>query len=161
MEVWQAAALVAATITTGLLAGLLAAFSYAIMPGLRRADDRTLVSTMQQVNVAILNPLFIVIYIGAPVLTALAAVLHLAEGQRRVLAWLVAALVLSVATFVITAARNIPLNNLLAAAGEPARHPDLAAVRRRFERPWARWNLVRAVTSTAALGCLGLALWVD
>ena len=31
-------------------------------------------------------------------------------------------------------------------------------VREAFEGSWVRWNVVRAVTSTAALGCLGLAI---
>lgn len=36
---------------------------------------------------------------------------------------------------------------------------DLAAVRERFhEARWVRWNLARAVASTAAFGCLAWAL---
>ena len=36
---------------------------------------------------------------------------------------------------------------------------DLAAVRERFgEAKWIRWNIVRAVMSTAAFGCLTWAL---
>ncbi|CAM02180.1 hypothetical protein SACE_2902 [Saccharopolyspora erythraea NRRL 2338] len=33
-------------------------------------------------------------------------------------------------------------------------------MRSRFERRWVRWNVVRAVTSTAALGCLATVLAV-
>ena len=93
-------------------------------------------------------------------LSALAAVLHLGGDGRPVLPWIVAALVGYVATFVITMAVNVPLNNQLAAAGEPDRIADLAAVRERFEARWVRWNVARAVTSTAAVGCLGWALVV-
>lgn len=48
--------------------------------------------------------------------------------------------------------------NALAAAGEPDRVADLAAVRERFEARWVRWNVARAVTSTAAVGFLAWAL---
>jgi uncharacterized membrane protein len=53
---WSGATLVAGTVTTGLMAGLFAAFSYAVMPGLARTDDATFVRSMQRINVAILNP---------------------------------------------------------------------------------------------------------
>jgi len=56
---------------------------------------------------------------------------------------------------VITMAVNVPLNDALRAAGDPARIGDLAQVRQHFnEARWSAWNLVRTVTSTAAFGCL-------
>ena len=74
------------------------------------------------------------------------------------LPWIVAALVLYVATLVITIGFNVPLNNELAAAGDADRIADLGAVRERFEASWVRWNIARAVASTAAFGCLIWAL---
>jgi uncharacterized membrane protein len=54
---------------------------------------------------------------------------------------------------------NVPLNDGLKAAGDLDRIADLAAVRERFnEAKWVRWNLARAVATTAALGCLAWAL---
>lgn len=71
------------------------------------------------------------------------------------LPWAVAALVLYLATFVVTIGVHVPLNDGLKAAGDPDRIADLAAVRERFdEARWVRWNLARAVASTAAFGCL-------
>ncbi|MGH3730977.1 MAG: DUF1772 domain-containing protein [Micromonosporaceae bacterium] len=148
-------ALVAATLTTGLAAGLFAAFSYAVMPGLRRTDDRTMVGAMQQINTAILNGWFALCFGGAVLFTALAAVLHLGYAT---LPWIVAGLVFYVATLVITFRINVPLNNALDAAGTPDEASDLAAVRRRFETPWIRWNWVRTATNLAAFGCLAWAL---
>ena len=61
-------------------------------------------------------------------------------------------------TVVITGAGNIPLNNALDAAGPVDNDvADLAAVRAAFESRWVRLNVVRALTSTLALGCLVLA----
>ena len=67
-----------------------------------------------------------------------------------------AGLALYVAVLVVTFAINVPLNDALAAAGTS----DLADVRARFEGTWVRWNVVRAVLSTSAFGCLTGALVV-
>ncbi|MBE1491709.1 anthrone oxygenase family protein [Plantactinospora soyae] len=147
--------LTGATLSTGLMAGLFAAFSYSIMPGLGSTDDRTFVSAMQRINEAILNGWFFTCFFGALVLTAVAVLLHL---RRPATPWLVAALVLYAAVLVITIAVNVPLNDKLAAAGNVEHIADLAAVRQRFEATWVGWNLVRAVVSTAAFGCLTWAL---
>jgi uncharacterized membrane protein len=158
LELFRSGALAAATLTTGLMAGLYYAYAYSVMLGLSRTDDRTFVSAMQQINVAILNPWFFVSFFGALVFIALAGVLHLHGDWRGVLPWIAAALVLYVATLVITIGFNVPLNNELNAAGDPDHIADLAAVRERFEASWVRWNIARAVASTAAFGCLIWAL---
>ncbi len=152
--------LMAATITMGLMAGVFALYANSIMPGLRRTDDRTFVGAFQAIDKAIINPLFLGVgFVGALVFTGLAVVLHLGDAERSVLPWVVAALVAYVAVFVITVAVNVPLNNGIKAAGAPDAIADLAGVRQRFdEAKWARWNLVRAVATTAAFGCLAWAL---
>ena len=151
MTGWTTAVLVAAVITNGLMAGLFAAYSYAVMPGLGRAGDRTFVEAMQQTNAAILNGWFGLCFGGAVVFAAVAVVLH---RGRPGLGWIVAGLVLYVAVLVVTFAVNVPLNDALAAAGDA----DPALVRARFEGTWVRWNVVRAVLSTGAFGCLTWAL---
>lgn len=55
-------ALLAGTISTGLVAGIFVAFSISIMPGLAKTDDATFVHAMQQINVAILNPVFLFLF---------------------------------------------------------------------------------------------------
>ena len=157
MTGWGTAALVAAVITNGLMAGLFAAYSYAVMPGLGRAGDRTFVEAMQQTNAAILNGWFGICFGGAVVFAGAAVLLHLG---RPGLPWIVAGLVLYVAVLAITLGINVPLNDRLAAAGDPATLADPAAVRAAFEGVWVRWNVVRAVCSTAAFGCLVGALAV-
>ncbi|EQD82634.1 hypothetical protein N599_29655 [Saccharopolyspora erythraea D] len=73
-------ALIAATITTGLIAGLFYAFACSVMPALRGTDARTFIDVMQRVNRAILNGWFAAAFAGAFLLTAQAAVLHIGEG---------------------------------------------------------------------------------
>jgi uncharacterized membrane protein len=158
MDILRAAALIAATLTMGVMTGVFQLYAYAIMPGLRRTNDRTFVAAFQAIDTAIINPWFLASFAGAFVFTGLAAVLHLGAGERSVLPWTLAALVLYGGIVVITIAINVPLNDAIKAAGDPDAI-DVAAVRRRFsEATWVRWNLVRALASTAALGCLTWAL---
>lgn len=143
----QAVALLAATLTAGLMAGVYGIFALAIMPGLRATDDRTFVAAFQAIDRAIVNPLFMLWFFG-PLLFAAAAAL--AGGDA--LPWIVAALVLSLAVIVITFAVHLPLNDAIkAASGPEARAPF-------HEARWVAWNLVRAVLSTAAFGLLMWAL---
>lgn len=151
---WSTAALVAATVTAGLMAGLFVAFSAAVMPGLGQAGDAAFVESMQRINVAILNPVFGLCFGGALVFSLVAAVLHLPADRRSVLPWIVAGLVLYLLTLVVTAAVNVPLNDKLAAAGLTDPH----AAREAFEDAWVRWNVVRTVCCVAAFGCLSWAL---
>ena len=72
-EILREAVLVAATLTTGLMAGVFGIYSNAIMPGLRRTDDRTFVAAFQSIDRAIINPALMATFLGALVLTAVAA----------------------------------------------------------------------------------------
>ncbi|WP_431959993.1 DUF1772 domain-containing protein [Actinacidiphila sp. bgisy160] len=152
------AVLVAATVAVGLMAGLFFAFSVAVMPGLARAADRTLVDAMQRINVAIQNGWFLLAFGGSLLLCAAAVALCPRDGERGPLPWVIAAIVLYLAVLVVTFGVSIPLNDRLDAAGDPARLADIAAVRERFEAAWVRWNLVRTLLCTGALGCLSWAL---
>ncbi|HZC99392.1 MAG TPA: hypothetical protein VFA46_04120 [Actinomycetes bacterium] len=50
MDLLRGAALVAATMTTGLVAGVFGLYAHTIMPGLRRTDDRTFVAAFQSIR---------------------------------------------------------------------------------------------------------------
>ncbi|MFI5836066.1 DUF1772 domain-containing protein [Micromonospora sp. NPDC051300] len=156
MRLVQHLSLLASTVGAGLMAGLFAAFAYAVMPALRGADDRTFVDAMQRINVTIVNGFFLLVFLGTPVLAALAAILGWRGAGRPALPWIVAGLVLYLLTVVVTAVVNVPLNDALAAAGTA----DLAAARQRFEATWVAWNVVRALAGTAGFGALCGALLV-
>lgn len=144
----------AATTAMGLIAGLLYSFGSAVMPGLARTDDRTLIEVMREINVAIVNPAFVLSFFGALGLTATAAVLQRNRPSRR---WILAALALYVIALAVTVGANIPLNDQLAKV-DLTKIADLASVRRRYEGPWVAWNTARAIASTTALACLSRAL---
>ncbi|WP_239647126.1 anthrone oxygenase family protein [Nocardiopsis salina] len=146
-----------ATTTTGLVAGLFYAYSCSVMLALRQVGDRTFIDVMQRINTAILNGWFALGFGGALLSTALAAGLHLGD-DRPVLVRILSALALYVAMVFVTRAFNIRLNNELAEAGPADRIARPDAVRRSFEGPWVRWNIVRTLLSTGALICLVYAL---
>jgi uncharacterized membrane protein len=143
--------LVAAVTAAGLAAGLFYAYSCSVLPGLARADDRTFVEAMRGINIAIVNPVFMLSFLGAPLLAGVAVVAHLRGGAT--LWWAVAAFALLVAVIVLTGVVHIPLNNALDAGGN-----DYARVRARFETSWVRWNLLRTAFAMAGFGCLVAAL---
>ena len=149
--------LLLATLTSGLVAGVYVFYAHTVMPGLGRAGDRTFVAGFQALDRAIVNPWFMVsAFLGAPVLTLAAALLHLGDDARSVLVWVAVALVLDLVTVGITVGINVPANNRLKAAGD-ADAIDVAAARTEFdEGRWVRWNLVRVVLSMATFVAL---LW--
>lgn len=148
--------LIAATVTAGLAAGLLYGFAVAVMPGLRHVPDEAFVAVMQSINQRIVNPWFLLTFIGAPLL-AIAALISrfLTDGSGP---WwpVAAAATFGVLSVLITATANIPLNDALDAAG----FLDPAGARAAFESSWATWNIVRTVVSTAGFAMLVVALVV-
>jgi uncharacterized membrane protein len=158
-DVLREAVLIAATLTTGLMAGVFGIYSNAIMPGLRQTDDRTFLAAFQSIDRAIINPAFMATFLGPLALTALAALLHFAGEGRPLLPWIAAALVLYFLVFVITIGVNVPRNNEIKAAGNVDRLTDPHSVRERFnEGRWVRWNHVRSFASVIAFGLLSWAL---
>ncbi|WAZ22087.1 DUF1772 domain-containing protein [Streptomyces cinnabarinus] len=138
----------AAVVTTGLLAGSFYVFACGVMPALARSSDAVFVEVMRDVDEVIQNPVFMLSFLGAPLLTAVAAWrLRSAPGGR----WMWAALVANALALLVTVALNIPLNETLGDARPPSE------IREEFEDPWVAWNMVRAGLSTVALGCLAWA----
>jgi uncharacterized membrane protein len=160
MTTLQGAVLVAATLAMGMMAGVFFAYTTAVMPGLRRTDDRTFVAAFQWIDRSIVNPVFLSLFLGALPLTGLAAVLFLVDDDGGDVApWTIAAFVLYLYVVVSTLRVNMPRNDATKQAGDPDEIADLAAVRQRFgEDVWTRWNHIRTLASTAALGCLAWAL---
>jgi uncharacterized membrane protein len=152
------AVLLAATLTTGVMAGFFYAYSFSVMPALRAADAAVFVEVMQRINVAILNGWFALAFGGALVFTAAATVLYAISGPAAVLVPVIVALVLYVAQLALTRGLHIPLNNGLDAAGPPGRTADPAAARETFETRWVRWNHVRTLLCCGAFAALCVAL---
>lgn len=158
MDMLRWVVLLAALVTVGLMAGTFFIYAVAVMPGLRRTDDRTFVSAFQAIDRAVINPTFLATFMGALLLNVAAVPLFWAGQTRSLLPWLIVSAVLYLVVVVITVRVNVPRNDAIKAAGHPDQI-DLPAVRGSFdELRWARWNIVRTVLSTATLGCLACAV---
>ena len=156
MTLLRTSTLMGATVTMGLIAGAFALYAHTIMPGLRKADDPTFVAAFQQMDRAIINPWFMITaFGGAFVLTLVAGI---ASRGTPALPWIAAAFGLYLVAVVTTIAVNVPLNDAIKAAGDPARI-DVAQVRDQFgEARWAAWNLLRVATCVPAFALLSWAL---
>jgi uncharacterized membrane protein len=67
-----AAILIAAMVAAGLIAGTYFAYACSVMIAPRRTGDRTFIEVMQKVDVAIQNPVFLLVFLGALVLAGVA-----------------------------------------------------------------------------------------
>ncbi|HVH23747.1 MAG TPA: anthrone oxygenase family protein [Pseudonocardia sp.] len=139
----------AAAVATGLIAGLFFFCSVALMPALARLDQSAGIRAMQAINVVIVRPLFLLVFLGAAVGTGVLALL--APEPLH----LVAAACYLIGVIVVSATANIPLNNSLdAVAADSAEGERLW---QRYLSRWTVWNHVRTLTATAATLALILA----
>lgn len=150
MEELLAAARPVATVGTGLMAGIFLAFSTSVLPGLRGRPAAEAVAAMQAMNRAILNPLFLLVFLGTPV-TLVVAVAGVVSDDRPGLR-VAAAVVYVVGSFLVTVFVNVPLNNRLDRL-EPASLPadELAVTGSTFVQRWNAWNYLRCAASLTAM----------
>lgn len=151
-----AAVLLGAIMTTAMVAGLVFSFAHSVVPGLGKLDDRGFLTAFYRIDVATSNPWMMSTFLGSPALTLAALLLHL-PGRSSVVPWAAVALVLVVATVVITVTIHLPVNTAVRNAAPE--FLDTATLRSRFEIRWVRWNVVRAVTSTGTIFALCGALY--
>jgi uncharacterized membrane protein len=158
MQTLRTILLLASTISTGLLAGVYYSYAMSVMPALNRVDERGAVDVMQRINVVIVNPVFMLSFLGAPIVAAVVAGFLFGKDMRSVLVWVAVAVALNILGTIVTFAFNIPLNDKIVAAGDPASIADPTKVWSDFTTSWANWNIVRGLMHTAAFGCLTWAL---
>ncbi|MEO9326668.1 anthrone oxygenase family protein [Gordonia aurantiaca] len=157
MDVLRDVLVMLTVVTTGLSAGVLAGFGYAVIPGLTRAEADVAVPAMQRMNTAILNPLFAVVFAGGVVFGALAT---WAVWDHPLRWWVFSATLLTLAGVVITMVVNVPANNRLDAAGA-VRGGEADRVWAEFTAVWVPWNIIRSVLTTAAIAVLVVGLLVS
>ena len=107
---------------------------------------------MQNINTAIINPAFVVPFMGIPVVLGVAAVAQFRAGDVR-RGWLLAgaAATYAVGVLGVTMGRNIPLNNALNAFDLPgSTRATIEQRRRTYETPWNRWHYLRTAASVAS-----------
>ncbi|WP_322516749.1 anthrone oxygenase family protein [Rhodopseudomonas palustris] len=135
----------------GLMAGVYFAFSTFVMTALARLPQATGIAAMNAINADIVRSLFLPLFFGTTLAAAALAVIGaLLWGEPGATAMAAGGAIYVLGMFVVTIARNVPLNNALAPADpESAAAAELWAT---YVRDWTWWNHVRTVASTVACG---------
>ena len=137
-------AVVATAIGSGTVGGIFYAFSSFVMRALGRIDPAEGLRAMQAINVAVINPWFMSVFLGCTLLSA-------GVGVASLLRWedpgaglrLGASVLYVVGCFGSTIVFNVPLNNGLETDGS-------TAFWARYLREWTRWNHVRTIAAILA-----------
>src|ERR687888_441611 len=111
---------------TALLAGAYFGFLTGVMPGLHHVDDRVFVATFNSINKHIQNPVFVLTFLGAPLLSLWLAWQARGEDDVALKRWVLAGVALDVLGLLISFAFNIPLNDQLEMHLQPAVQPGRA-----------------------------------
>ena len=149
-------------VTTGLMSGLLYGWSVSVIPGTRRVSAGNYVDTMQHINRAIINPAFVVPFMGIPLVLGGAAVMQFRAGDHR-RGWLLtgATATYLVGVLGVTIGGNVPLNDALDAFDLRGSTSDAIERRRTtYERPWNRWHHLRTVASVGSFALAAAAALV-
>jgi uncharacterized membrane protein len=148
-----------AALGCGLIAGVFFAFSSFVMNALGRLPPAQGIAAMQSINVAVINPWFMLPFLGT---AAACAVL----GVNSLLSWhqpgagyvLLGSLLYVIGTLLVTMVCNVPRNDALAAV-DPA-SAEGASRWAAYLVSWTFWNHVRTAAALAASASLTLALWL-
>lgn len=146
-------ATLAAALGGGLMAGFFFAFSNTVMKALARGAASSGIAAMQAINVVVLNPIFLGIFLGTGVVCAgliVVALMHWSHPSSGW--WLAGGTLYVIGNIVVTMTCNVPRNDALAKV-EAAR-PESAEAWNTYVTEWTRWNHVRTITALSATACL-------
>ena len=133
----------------GLVGGVFFAFSAFVMKALSELPPAQGVLAMQRINVVVLRPAFLGVFVATAVLAGLCVVAGFFPwGAARSWLLLAAGLCYLVGAFGVTAAFNVPRNERLARL--PCESDEAIAYWPVYVREWLLWNHVRTIASVAS-----------
>lgn len=145
-----------AALGSGLIAGVFFAFSCFVMKALSRIPPAEGIAAMQSINIVVLNPVFLSVFVGTAVACLIAiAFSWLRWSQPGAVYLLVGGLLYLIGTFLVTMAFNVPRNDALAAVAPAS--PEGARLWADYLSSWTAWNHVRTVAALAAAASFSLA----
>ncbi|WP_421656758.1 DUF1772 domain-containing protein [Leptothermofonsia sp. ETS-13] len=103
---------------------------------------------MQSINITVINPWFMIAFIGTGIVCLILIVILLQWQQPGVAYLLVASLLYLVGSLGVTIAFNVPLNDALAVV--KSNSTEGAAFWANYLKNWTFWNHVRTIASLAA-----------
>jgi uncharacterized membrane protein len=142
-----------ATLGCGLIAGAFFAFSSFVMTALARIPSAEGMAAMQSINIVVINPIFLGVFVGTAILCAALTLLSIFRWHEPGTAFLLGGgLFYIVGTFLVTMAFNVPLNDALAAANPAS--TEGVNLWERYVDVWTVWNHVRTAAALAATASL-------
>lgn len=133
----------------GLIAGTFFAFSVFVMRALAALPAPGGIAAMQSINVVVLNPVFLGVFVGSAGLCMVAAIGSLLRWQGAGSTWVLGGAILYLAgCFAVTMVFNVPLNDALEKANPAA--PESVDLWNGYLNTWTMWNHVRTLASLAA-----------
>lgn len=149
--------LITAGVLTALLTGVFFGFMVAVNPGLHRLKDSEYIKAMQSINTVIINPWFMLSFMGPVLLLPVLA--FMTRGEAMFTPIIVAAALYIFGVFGITSGGNVPLNDKLAkVAADQAPSSELAAARAAYEKPWNQLHALRTILAIVATVCIFVAV---
>lgn len=146
-----------AALGSALMAGTFFVFSIAVMRALDRLPPPQAIAAMQAINTAILNPVFLSIFVGTGLICIILPIAILNDWSVSRAIWMfTGGLLYLLGTLLVTIVLNVPLNNRLVLIRADDTRADI--VWRDYTTVWTRWNHVRAFASLAATAAFIMAL---
>jgi len=142
---------------SGLMAGFFFAFSVCVMKALGKLAPEQGIAAMQSINVIVINPVFLTVFLGTGCLCALGIFGSFMHWQEPVAAYLLAGgAVYLVGAILVTMLFNVPRNDALADVTPSS--VEGVKLWTSYLSSWTAWNHVRTIASlvAAALFTLGL-----
>lgn len=141
----------------GLIGGVFFAFSTFVMKALARLLAAQGIAAMQHINVVVLNPLFLGVFVGTAILGVLCVIAGFFPwGTARSLLLFAAGVSYVIGSFGVTAAFNVPRNERLAKLKPES--AEAAAYWPIYLGEWLFWNHVRTAASLVSAACAAGAL---
>lgn len=145
-----------AVIGAGLNAGLFFIFSICIMAALARLPAEQGIAAMQAINVVILNPLFLLAFMGTAVLALILVAGGFVYGGPARFYLIAGGLVFLGGVILVTMIVSVPMNNALDAL-QPGSEEAARLWSSSYLVDWVRWNHMRTLSSIGALVCFVMA----
>jgi uncharacterized membrane protein len=154
-DTWLFALTFITALGCALVAGIFLAFSSFVMGALARISPPSGIAAMQSINVVVLNPGFLGLFMGTALACAVLLVYAVMYSQAPG-AWSLAvgSLCYLLGTFGVTMVFNVPRNNALAQIAPSG--AESAGFWRGYVSGWTAWNHVR---TAAALVAAALLVW--
>lgn len=140
----------------GIIGGVFYAFSTFVMQALAQLPPHQGMAAMQRINVVVLNPWFLGVFMATALLALACAIAAFLPWTPYRSPWLLAGGLLYLGTFLITGLRNVPLNERLAHLD--AAVPEATGAWVVYVRTWTFWNHARTAAAIASAACCAVAL---